>query len=188
MCERQLGTAFDCCPIVGDAQLGNGIQEMVSRLQNTHVLWFAKRAQAETHRLDEGQRIPRVHHIVQTRHPGSSEFSTEKVEILDIGRSAKYQKFQVTTLAIVAELPNGTVSIVYFHRYAVVSTRIERSYRPRLSLQTITTHRNAIAEQFDGIVVTDAFPYAARVPIASRIQRMVLEPHDRHDRRQFRVQ
>lgn len=115
MRERQLGTAFNCCTIVGDAQLGNGIQEVVSRLQNSHVLWHTKRAQAETYRLDQSERIPRVHHIVQTGHPRSPKFSTEKVEIFDIGRSAKYQKFQVTTLAIVAELPNGTVSIVYFH-------------------------------------------------------------------------
>lgn len=127
MRERQLGTTFDCCTIVGDAQLGDGIQEMVSRLQNSYLLWHTKRAQAETYRLDQSERIPRVHHIVQTGHPGPPKFSTKKVEIFDIGRSTKYQKFQVTTLATAAELPNGTVSIVYFHHYVVVRPRIENN-------------------------------------------------------------
>lgn len=123
MRQRQLGTTFDCCTIVSDAQLGNGVQEMVSRLQNTHILWHTEGAQTETHRLDQSQRIPCVHYIVQTGHPRPSKFSTKKMEVFDFGRSAKYQKFQIPTLAIIAELPNGTVSIVCFHRYTGVPQR-----------------------------------------------------------------
>lgn len=161
MRERQLGSTFDCCPIVGHAELGNGVQEMVSGLQDSHVLRHAERAQAEAHRLDEGQCIPCVYYIVQAGRSGSPEFPAKEVEVLDIGRSAKYQKFQVTTMANAVEFLHGT---------------------------TVTADRHTAAEQSDGAVVVDAFPNAARFPIASRVQGMVLESNDWNDRRQFGVQ
>lgn len=90
VCQGELGAAFDCGSVIGDAQLGNGIQKMVSRFQDLNLLWLTERTKTKAHRLDEGERISCVHHIIQTGHTRSSEFSTKKVEILDIGWSAKH--------------------------------------------------------------------------------------------------
>lgn len=114
MCERQLGATFDCCPVIGDAQLGNGVQKMVSRIQNTHVLRITKGAQTETHRLDKSECISCVYHIIQIGHTGSSEFPAKKVEVLDFGWSTEYQKLQITAVATATELSNRTVSIAHF--------------------------------------------------------------------------
>lgn len=85
MCQRQLGSTLDCGAIIRDAQLGNGIQEMVSRFQDPYLLWLTKRAKGKAYRLDKSECISCVHHIIQTGHTGSSKFSTKKVEIFDFG-------------------------------------------------------------------------------------------------------
>lgn len=74
------------------------------------------------------------------------------------GRSAEYQKFPIATLATPAQLSNIPPAVAY---------------------------RHAATEQFNGAVVADAFPYAACIPIASRIQGMVLQSCHWHARRQF---
>lgn len=63
---------------------------MVPWLQDLNVLWFAERAQSETHWLDKSECIPCVHHIIQIGHTGPSKFSAKEMEIFDLGRSAKY--------------------------------------------------------------------------------------------------
>lgn len=47
---------------------------------------------------------------------------------------------------------------------------------------------HAAAEQFDGAVVADALPHAARLPVAPRVQGVVRQPAHGHDRGQPRVQ
>ena len=41
--------------------------------------------------------------------------------------------------------------------------------------------RDTTAEQSDGVVVLDALPDAQRVPVAQRLQGVVLQPAHRHD-------
>lgn len=145
MCERQLGATFDCCPVIGDAQLGNGVQEMVSRIQNTHVLWIAEGAQTEAYRLDESECISCVYHVIQIGHTGSSEFPTEKMEVLDFGRSTEYQKFQITAMATAVELSNGTVSSPPFFLALFKSKRIEMFFII-FHLQALTIDGNTTAK------------------------------------------
>lgn len=64
MRARELGSASDSRAIVGHAELGNGIQKMVPRLQDSHLLRYAEGAQAEAHWLDQGQCVSRVYYIV----------------------------------------------------------------------------------------------------------------------------
>jgi len=48
--------------------------------------------------------------------------------------------------------------------------------------------RHAAAEQPHGTVVSDALPHAARLPVTPRLQGVVRQPADRHDRGKPRVQ
>lgn len=42
-----MGPSSDCCSYECDAELGNGIQEMVPGFQDTNILWHTQRAQDE---------------------------------------------------------------------------------------------------------------------------------------------
>ena len=65
--EMRLGkTAFDHCAVVGDAQLGDGVQEVMSVVQNSHVLWFSEGAQAPAKRMDQGERVSSTERAVHT--------------------------------------------------------------------------------------------------------------------------
>ena len=67
---------------------------------------------------------------------------------------SKHQELQVSKMAIPAELQQ--------------------------SLQT-TSYRNSLAEQLDGIVVTDALPNATCLPVPQGLQRVVFKSIVRHD-------
>lgn len=108
---RKLGTSFDNSPHFGDAQLGNGMQEMVSGLQDPYLLRYAKGAEGETYRLDEAERFPHLHHVVQARHTGPPELQAEEMEVPDTRRGAEHKELQVATLAAAAQLSDATVSV-----------------------------------------------------------------------------
>ena len=73
----------------------------------------------------------------------------------------EHQELQVATLADTAQLP------------------VPASPAP---------HRHTAAEQSDGALVSHALPHAPSVRLASRVQGVVRQPADGHDRRKQRVQ
>lgn len=73
-------------------------------------------------------------------------------------------------------------------QFATKINKIVKSKNCFLLLQTLTSNRHTATKQFDGTVVTHALPYATRFPISSRIQGVVLQSNDWHDRRQHRIQ
>lgn len=54
--------------------------------------------------LDEAERLPRLHHLLQTGAAGSPGLQTQVVEVPDPGRGAEHQELQVAALAEPAEL------------------------------------------------------------------------------------
>ena len=57
-----------------------------------------------------------------------------------------------------------------------------------LQPQATAADRNSSAEQPDGALVSDALPDASRLPVAPRVQGVVLQPADGDDRGQPGVQ
>lgn len=90
MREGELGAASDSRAHVGDAQLGDGVQEVVSGVQDPDLLRVAEGAEAEEDRLDQAECVPHLHHVLQAGYTGSSELQAEKVEVSDTGRGAEY--------------------------------------------------------------------------------------------------
>ena len=88
-----LGPAPDHCAHVGAAQLGDGVQEVVSRLQATHILRRAQGAPRQAPGLDQDQRLPRLHHFLQARHPGPHCLPPQEVEISRSRRGALKRRF-----------------------------------------------------------------------------------------------
>ena len=103
--------------------------------------------QAETPRLVQTERVPRVHHDVPVNHAGRAGVSTKEVEVPHSGRGAHDQELAEPAVADVTQLQQQTA---FAH------------------------HRDAVTKRPDGAVVADALFDAARVPVALGVQELVL--------------
>ena len=54
--------------------------------------------------LDEAERLPRLHHLLQARHPGPVELPAQAVVLLHPRRGAAHQELQEPALAAPAQL------------------------------------------------------------------------------------
>ena len=62
--SEHLGSTFDRGAHVCNAELGDGIQALVSGTQNSYVFWESQRTQGEKNGLDQSQRISCLHHVL----------------------------------------------------------------------------------------------------------------------------
>lgn len=83
LCYRELGSPSDNRSNICHAELGDGVQEMVSGVQNPDLLRQPEGKEAEADGVDQGQHIPRLHHVLQARGSGPPELPAEEVEIPD---------------------------------------------------------------------------------------------------------
>ncbi len=68
--QGRVGAPPDRGPHLGDAQLGDGDQEVVPGLQGAHLLRQPEGAEAKEGRVDKAQRLPRLHHFLQAGRAG----------------------------------------------------------------------------------------------------------------------
>mmetsp|Transcript_24567 Transcript_24567/g.80106 ORF Transcript_24567/g.80106 Transcript_24567/m.80106 type:complete len:605 (+) Transcript_24567:570-2384(+) len=152
---RHLGPAPGGGANVGDAQLGDGDQEVLPRLQDPDLLRHAEGAQAQAAGLVQDERLPRLHHVVQARHPGSGRLPPQKVEVPHPRRGAPHQELPLAALADAAQLQRQAAAAADGH---------------------------TAAKQPDGAVVAAALSDAAHLRVAQGVQGLVLQPAHRDDR------
>ena len=149
MRERHLGTAPDRCTYYDHHQLGDGIQEVVPRLQDPNLFRFTEGTQAKAHGLVEGQLVPHMYHFVQAGYTRPLCLSTQEVVLHGTRRGTEYQKLPISAMADSAALQHEAPPPSDWH---------------------------ATAERRDGVVVTDAFSDAEHLLLPAGLQGMVLQP------------
>ena len=67
---RQLGPPSGGSAHVGDAELGDGVQEVCTGVQDPHILWHSPGEEGQAGGVEQSQHLPRLHHVVQPSTPG----------------------------------------------------------------------------------------------------------------------
>mmetsp|Transcript_7652 Transcript_7652/g.22426 ORF Transcript_7652/g.22426 Transcript_7652/m.22426 type:complete len:266 (+) Transcript_7652:840-1637(+) len=139
----------------GHYQLGNRVEEILSRVQDSVLLWQCKAAERTAHGMDQGELVPRRHYLLPVSSPGCLCLQAKEMVLSDPGRSTKYQKLSESTVANPDQFQYPTPT---------------------------ASDGNTPPEQFDGALVVVAFFDALHFQISQTIFVLVLESDEQHNR------
>lgn len=113
-----MGPPLDSGADYNHNKLGDGVQEVVSSIQDPHLLWLLEGKEDQEAWLVEGELLSCVHYFLQACDPGPLCFQKKEVVLHDLGRSLEYQELQKLEMVDAAEIQHEEEIASYRHSSA----------------------------------------------------------------------